>query len=76
MTADLVDRRQRLAAAILLSAIDLPAPAATAAKTYMAAAKVCPGVTVADVRLGHRRDGLRRAARLIAELLAELDATP
>jgi hypothetical protein len=71
---DLVDRRQRLAACILLSAIDLPANATDAAKTFMAAARVCPGVTVGEAHLGHRRDGLERAAALIAELLAEMPA--
>ena len=69
---DLVDRRQRIAACILLSAIDLPANATDAAKTFIAAAKVCPRITVAEACLGNRREGLERAAALIAELLAEL----
>jgi len=72
--ADLLDPRQRLAACILLSAIRLPADAAQAAKTWAAAAKVCPGVTLGEARLGNRQEALEHAAALIAELLNELRA--
>ena len=69
---DLIDHRQRLAACILLSAIDLPAEMGATAKAWAAASRVCPRATVAEVRLGNRREGLERAAELIQEMIAEL----
>jgi len=69
--ADLIDRRQRLAAALLLSAVELPADASNVALLWMVAARVCPGVTVAELALGHRRAALERARELVEELLAE-----
>ena len=69
---DLIDRRQRLAAAMLLGAFPLPAPMPDATKAIMAAAKVCPGVTTGDVHFGDRRGALQSARALIDELLSEL----
>ena len=71
--ADLIDRRQRVAACILLSAIDLPAPARETARAWVAAARVCPRISVEEACLGNRRAGLERVAALVAELLAEAD---
>lgn len=72
---DLIDRRQRLAACMLLSAMDLPAPAGDAARQLIEAADVCPGVTIGDLPPlgpGSRRLFLQRASDLIDEMLAEL----
>jgi hypothetical protein len=71
--ADLIHPDQRLAACILLSAFDLPAEAALAARTMIAAAKVYPGVTIDKVVLGDRRAALLRARALIDDLI---EATP
>lgn len=68
---DLLDRRQREAACLLLSAIDLPATACDVARQWQAAARVCPGAT-ADMLVGGRRDQLQRARALIDQLLAEI----
>lgn len=69
---DLLDRRQRLAAAILLSAIDLPAPLPAYAQHALEAAKVCPGLNVAEAAFGAGRvAGLLKARDLVDELLAE-----
>jgi hypothetical protein len=68
---DLIDRRQRLAACLLLSAVELPAEAGQVARLWMSAAKVCPGVSVAEARLGHRREALEAARDLIEDLLSE-----
>lgn len=74
-TTDLIPRPQRLAAAALLSAVDLPAPAGDFALTVIEATDVCPGVTTADVALGAgRRAGLMRARALIDGLLSEAAA--
>lgn len=69
--ADLVHPRQREAAAILLGAIELPAPAADVARAWIAAAKVCPGIKADAAVFNSRRAGLQRAAAIIAELLEE-----
>lgn len=69
---DLIDPRQREAAALLLSAIDLPAPAAAAAKQWIEAASVCPGITADRVVLGDRQAQLRRARELIDQVLDEV----
>lgn len=67
-----VDPRQREAAALLLGAIDLPAPAAEVARVWMAAAKVCPGITAERFCLGDRAAQLRRARDLIDQVLSEI----
>lgn len=71
-----LDRRNRLAAAILMIGVDLPQPAGAWAQAGMAAARLCPGVTVAEMGLGNqtRRQALERARELIDEQLAELAA--
>jgi hypothetical protein len=69
--ADAVDPRQRQAAAILLSAIDLPAPLQVVAGAWAEAAKVCPGITAATTQLT-RAEQLRCARVLIDELLSEI----
>ena len=68
--ADLIDPRQRLAACVLLCSLDLPASIAEVAKAWMQAAEVCPGVKI-DQLPSTRREGLERAAALIAECLAD-----
>jgi hypothetical protein len=72
--ADLVDRRQRQAAAILLSAITLPAPAHAVASLWLRAAEVCPGISAEEVCLAGSRVGALRFARdLIDDVIAELE---
>lgn len=44
-----IDRRQRLAAAFLLLAFDLPQPLERAAQSMRDAATVCPGLTMQDI---------------------------
>lgn len=68
---DLLDRRQRHAAALLLSAIDLPAPAGAWARAAIAAAKVCPGIKITEVQLNSRVAALTQARDLIDEMLRE-----
>lgn len=70
-----LDRRQRLAAAMLIMAFDLPQPMTEAAKTMMEAAALCPGLTTGEIgtmgksqRLSH----LNRARDLIDEMIAEI----
>lgn len=69
--ADLLDRRQRLAAAALLMAFDLPAPFAAAGEQMAEAAEVCPGLTLDEVPLGDRAAALLRAKQIIDQLVAE-----
>jgi hypothetical protein len=68
---DLLDRRQREAAALLLSAIDLPANLTAWALQIKQAARVCPGVTINQVQIGNRRGCLIQARGLIDEMLSE-----
>jgi hypothetical protein len=68
---DLLDRRQRLAAAALLMAFDLPAEMSGAGEQMREAAEVCPGLTVDEVPIGDRCAALLRAKQLIDELVAE-----
>lgn len=72
---DLLDGRQRQAAALLLCAVDLPAPMDTLLKLWRVGAKVAPGCTVADVFRNSREEGLQAARTLIDAMLAE-DALP
>lgn len=68
---DLLDVRQRRAAAIILCSIDLPAEMGAWARQVGAAAALLPGLTTGDVALGSRAAGLRLAQGLIAEMLSE-----
>ena len=70
--AVLIDPRQRQAAAILLSAMVMPAPMGDAAKALRFAASVCPGITAGEARVGDRKGALERVQDLVAELLAEI----
>lgn len=69
---DLVDPRQRQAAAILLCAIALPAPLEAVAQAWKAAARVLPGITLEHARPGDRPAQLRRARDLIDQCLSEI----
>lgn len=74
---DLIDRRQRLAATLLFSAFDLPAPADIAARQLVAAARLCPGVTMDEIPSlgpGSRRNCLVAARDLIDEIVDDLDS--
>lgn len=67
-----MDRRQCLAAAILLAAVDLPQPADKVAQLWLDAARVCPGITTGEVSLGAGRiTQLQQAQQLVADMLAE-----
>jgi len=71
-----LDRRQRLAAALLIMGFDLPQEMAKAARTMMEAARVCPGLHTGDIgTMGGqtRRSALSRAQGIIGEMLAEMD---
>ena len=69
--SDLLDRRQRLAAALCLMAIDMPAPAAAWAAQIGQACQVCPNLT-SDYMYDRRLDALRQARALIDEMIAEM----
>jgi hypothetical protein len=64
-------RRQRIAAACLLSAIELPADASAWAIQLKQAPRVCPNITMDQVAVGSKRDGLLKARVLIDEMLNE-----
>lgn len=67
-----IDRRQRLAASMLLMAFDLPAPMHPVSAQITAAAKITPGCTLDEFpALQSRRTMLEAAHRLTGELLAE-----
>lgn len=68
---DLLDQRQRHAAALILSAIDLPAPAEAWALQAIQAASVCPGITVGELVLGRRRAQLVEARNLLDAMISE-----
>jgi hypothetical protein len=69
---DLVDPRQRLAAALLLTAIDLPADMTGVARAGLQACNVCPGLTLAQVKFGDRVGALGAARDLIDAILQEI----
>lgn len=70
---DPLDRRQRLAATILMTAVDLPQPLPEFAKLMMQAARLTPGVTAQEGMVGYgRMAALERARDLINEMLSEL----
>jgi hypothetical protein len=67
-----MDRRQRLAAAILLSAVDLPQPADKVARLWLDAARVCPGITTGEVELGAGRLAqLQQVRRLVEAMISD-----
>jgi hypothetical protein len=67
----LIDPRQREAAALLLCAVDLPAPLAAVAGQWLEAGRVCPGFSLDQACMNSRRAALERAAGIVAELLKE-----
>ncbi|HZS84192.1 MAG TPA: hypothetical protein VFA50_15055 [Stellaceae bacterium] len=67
---ELLDARQRLAIALLISAVRLPAEISATAKLWLEAERVLPGVTVDQVKLGDRAGALQAARALIDDLLA------
>jgi len=67
----LLDRRQRLVAVLVMSAVDLPAPAEQVAKLWIEAARLLPGVKSGDIPLGRRVESLTRARDLLDELIKE-----
>lgn len=67
-----MDRRQCLAACILLSAVDLPQPADKVAQLWLNAAHACPGVTTAEVDLGAGRLAqLQQVRRLVEAMISD-----
>lgn len=66
-----IERRQRLIAAQVMMAVDLPQPAGIWAKHMIEAAKLCPGIKVGEIIMA-KRSGLKRARQMIDELLEEL----
>ena len=63
-----VERQRRLAAALVLCAVDLPQPMPAMIKLVKDAARLCPGLTTDELRFG--RAALLRAREIIDELLA------
>ena len=71
-----IDRRQRVAAAMLLMGFDLPQDAISAARTMIEASRVCPGMTTGDMApMGTqgRREALEAVRKLVDEMLSEID---
>jgi hypothetical protein len=71
--ADLLDPRQRQAACLLLSAIDLPCEVGAWARQIQQAASVFPGATIDQASLNSRKAGLETARALIDAMLWELN---
>jgi hypothetical protein len=74
--SDLLDRRQRVAAAALIIAVDFPVPMHEHGELLKLAGKVAPrnmGAQEAGIGKG-RRAGLELARGLIDEMLAEMPA--
>lgn len=70
-----IDRRQRLAATILLLGFDLPQEARATCEQMLEAASITPGVTMDELfNLGDqtRRNALEAARDLIDEMLREI----
>ncbi len=77
MTEIEIDRRQRVVAALMLVAIDLPQPMGEFAILMLEASKVCPGIKadeLPNMDSRGRRRCLARARDLIDEMLAEMPA--
>lgn len=73
--SDLLDARQRVVAALCLSAMDMPAPAAAWAEQIRQAASICPGLTsnyLHNTRLG----ALIEARELLNEMIDETRPAP
>lgn len=69
-----IDRRQRVAATLLLMAFDLPQEMTKAARTMAEAARVCPGITTGDIGGMGNHNRLRileRARDMVEQLIAE-----
>lgn len=77
-----IDRRQRVAAALLMMGFDLPQEMTAAARSMLAAARLCPGLSTGELvpmNSQSRRAALQRARAIIDEMLAETadgDAQP
>ena len=72
MTAIPLDRRQTLAASLLMAAVDWPQQLDLVAELWIKAAELTPGCTVDELLInGGRRVMLSRARDLIDEMLAE-----
>lgn len=70
-----IDRRQRLAAAALLMAFDLPQEMSVAARSMIEATDACPGMTTGEMppmNSDGRRTALQMARHLIDEMLDEM----
>lgn len=70
-----IDRRQRVAAAMLLMGFDLPQDAISAARTMIEASRVCSGMTTGDMApMGAqgRREALEAVRKLVDEMLSEI----
>jgi len=67
-----LDRRQRLAAAVLLAAVDLPQQAAGLAALWIDAGRICPGVGIDEISPGDGRLALLVKARdLVQQMIDE-----
>lgn len=76
-----IDRRQQVAAAMLISGFDLPQPMTNAAQQMIRAAEICPGITTGELGysggLNQGRLGMLEAAqKLINEMISEAKAQP
>lgn len=70
-----IDRRQRLAAAALLMAFDLPQTMAAVTGSGMEASGICPGLTTGEIphlKAEGRRHILEKARTMIDEMLEEM----
>ena len=74
MSMDILDVRQRMIAALMLSAVDLPADLESVGAALKQATDVCPGLALADLpplEPGGRKRNLERARQLLEQLLRE-----
>lgn len=69
-----VDRRQLLAAAQLICAVDLPMPLTTVSQLMIEAANVCPGLLIGEIEINSRVTALKRARSIIDDMLREVGA--
>lgn len=70
--SELIDPRLRLAAACVLLAFDLPAPADAVGRQFLQAASIFPGLKPGEVSLGNRRALLLQARGLIELVITEV----
>jgi len=66
-----LDPRQREAAALLVTAFDMPVEAISACTTCLEAADIMPGMMATGFRADQRRHNLTEAKRLIDAMLSE-----